>query len=253
VLARSSACGTSNYLGFYSNNGSLPTASITTTATGSSGNSWVLDVANFGTAYKGSDFYNQYRGLNSSGAPTTSTASSVAPKNSVDVKSIPEFALYSWEVFTTSSGDKAASTFTSRIITRPLAAAEGSKLPWATLNKDALEYIDPTTPIKNGDLTKAMFSWSLPNTSTPPVSSAYLYGSDTSSRMNMGQNVAKLGDTTISLNAAAEADGNGMVCSYAKVPTFTATSGYREVGVRQNTERGLTLQQFSYHISRISN
>ena len=32
----------------------------------------------------------------------------------------------------------------SIIITRPLAASEGNKLPWASLNQDALDYINPS-------------------------------------------------------------------------------------------------------------
>ncbi|MFM7001618.1 MAG: carboxypeptidase-like regulatory domain-containing protein [Limnohabitans sp.] len=247
VLARSSACGTGDYLGFYSNNGTLPAAS-TALPTTSSTNSWVLDVANFGTAYKGTDFYNQYRGLTSTGLPSTSAGNNIATA-AVDMKSIPEFALYNWEVFTTSNGSNPA-TFTSRIITRPLAASEGSKLPWASLKQDALEYLDPNNATKNVELTSAMFGWSLPNVSTPAVTSAYLFGSNTAGRMNMGQSVAKLSDTSISLSAGSEYDGNGKVCSYAKVPTFTATAGYREVGLRQTTDRGLTLQQFSYHNGR---
>lgn len=252
VLARSSACGTGDYLGFYSNNGALPAASTTALATSSSTTSWVLDAAKLGTAYKGSDFYNQYRGLSSTGVPSTSIANNIAAQV-VDMKSIPEFALYNWEVFTTLSGSTPAATFTSRIVTRPLAASEGSKLPWATLNKDALDYVDPTNTIKNAELTNATFSWTLPNANAPAVASAYLYGSNTAGRMNMGQSVAKLGDTSVNLIASAEADGSGKVCSYAKVPTFSATAGYREVGLRQTTDRGLTLQQYSFHNGRSAN
>jgi hypothetical protein len=247
VLTRSSACGTGDYLGFYSNNGTLP-ATSTALPTTSSSNSWVLDVANFGPAYKGADFYNQYRGLTSTGLPSTSTGNNIAT-TPVSMSSIPEFALYNWEVFTTSSGSNPA-TFTSRIITRPLAASEGGKLPWASLKQDALDYIDPNNTAKNVELTSAMFSW---NTSTPAVTSAYLYGSNTAGRMNMGQSVAKLGDTSISLSTASESDGNGKVCSYAKVPNFSAMAGYREVGLRQTTDRGLTLQQYSYHTGRTAN
>lgn len=252
VMARSSACGTKDYLGFYRNNGTLPAASTTALPTSSSSTSWTLDVKNIGSSYKGSDFYNQYRGLSNTGAPSTSTSNNTAAQ-AVDMKSIPEFALYTWEVFTTVSGSTPAETFTSRIVTRPLAASEGSKLPWANLNQDALDYIDPSNASKNVEQTTASFSWALPNTAAPAVTSAYIFGSNTAGRMNMGQSVTKLGDTRVNLVANAEADGNGKVCSYAKVPTFTATEGYREVGLRQTTDRGLTLQQFSHHTARVAN
>lgn len=251
VLARSSTCGTNDYLAFYSNNGALPVAGLAP-QTATTTNSWVLNAVNFGTHYKGTDFYNQYRGLSSAGAPTNNVSNNVAMQ-AVDMKIIPEFASYNWEVFTTNSGSTAAATFTSRIATRPLAASEGSKLPWATLDKDALEYLNPSNTAKNGELTSASVSWTLPSTSSPAVTSAYLYGSNTSGRMNMGQGVAKIGDTSINLSALTEANGNGAVCGYGKVPTFTATAGYREVGTRQATDRGMLLQSYSYHSGRAAN
>ena len=170
---------------------------------------------------------------------------------------IPEFALYSWEVFTNTGGTTVADTFTSRIITRPLAAAEGAKQAWAILNADSLDYLNPNSTTKAGELSLATLSWTLPNTSAPKVSSAYVYGSAVTAtdsvRMNMGQSVAKLGDTSISVTASAEANGAGQICSYAKVPGFTSTSDYREVGTRQTTDRGLVLQQYSFHTGRAAN
>jgi len=252
VLSRSSACGTDNYLGFYSNNGALPMLSVTNSnlTTTSATNSWVLDVAPFGKTYTGTDFYNQYRGLTSTGLESSSTSNNVAKKGTVNLAQIPEFALYKWEVFTTTSGATAAATLTSRIITRPLAASEGSKQAWATLTPDALDYLNPNNAVKAGELTSGQLSWTLPNASAPAVVSGYIYGSNSLGRMNMGQSVNKLGDTSLSFTAEAEKDGNGKACSYAKVPAFTSTKDYREVGLRQVTDRGLMLSQYSYHTGR---
>lgn len=257
VLSRSSSCGTSDYLAFYSNDGSLPVLSVTSSAmtTDKTSNTWTLDVANFGNAYKGSDFYNQYRGLTSTGSPSISTSNTVTPKEAVNLAGIPEFALYTWEVFKTTS--VTPDTFTSRIITRPLAASEGSKQAWATFNPSALAYLDPN---QTAELTSATLSWTLPSSAAPAAVSGYVYGSSPNlsttsaiSRMNMGQTVNPLGSTSLNLTAAVEFDGNGQACSYAKVPTFTATSGYREIGLRQTTDRGMTLQQYSYHTGRAAN
>lgn len=256
VLSRSSACGTSDYLAFYSNNGVLPSLSVASSSmtTTSATNSWTLDVQKFGDTYKGTDFYNQYRGMTSTGLPSTSTSNNIAA-SAVNMKSIPDFALYKWEVFTTSGGNP--DTFTSRIITRPLAASEGSKQPWASFSKDTLGYLDPSNTL-SAELSDATLSWALPNSKAPAVTSAYVYGENTiaaasgstSVRMIMGQNVSKLGDASVKLAAGLEANGNGQTCSYSKVPSFTATTGYREVGLRQSTDGGMTLQQFSFHKAR---
>jgi len=258
VMARSSSCGTNDYLAFYRNNGSLPPLATNSAAlpTSSGTNSWILDIAKFGSNYLGGDFYNQYRGLSSTGAPTTSTSNNISPKP-ITMNVIPEFALYTWEVFTYSSGATPTASFTSRIITRPLAAAEGAKQPWAILSAESLDYLNPNSTTKAGELSTAVLSWTLPNASAPKVSSAYVYGSATTAagavRMNMGQAVGKLGDTALTVTASSESNGAGQACSYAKVPGFTPTSDYREVGIRQTTERGLVLQQYSFHTGRAAN
>ena len=258
VLARSSACGTNDYLAFYKNNGVLPSLASTAPAlpTSSATNSWVLDVEKFGNAYLGNDFYNQYRGITSTGAPTTSTSNNISSAPTA-MNLIPDYALYTWEVFTTASGTTPAETFTSRIITRPLAAKEGNKQPWASLTADTLDYLNPNSISKAGEISAATLSWTLASASAPKVNSAYVFGSAAAAtgtvRMNMGQSVSKLGDTSLSVSASAESDGSGQTCSYAKVPAFTATSGYREVGTRQTTEHGLVLQQYSFHIGRAAN
>ncbi|WP_133240042.1 hypothetical protein [Limnohabitans planktonicus] len=251
VLSRSSACGTNDYLAFYSNNGSLPAPNSSSLPTSSATNSWVLDVANFGSAYKGTttEFFNQYRGLNSLGSPSTSTGNNTA-QNRVDLSTIPEFAVYNWEVFTNAVGPNVAATFRSRIITRPLAATEGKKQAWATLNQDALDYLNPNNTAKAAELNNGQFSWALPNATAPIVVNGYIFGSGDLGRMNMGRAVTKSGDTSLNLTASAEYKGNGQACNYAKVPTFTSTSGYREVGIRQVTESGLMLSQYSFHTGR---
>jgi hypothetical protein len=245
VLARSSGCGTNDYLAFYSNNGTLPSAALTTHTT-STGNQWILDAKNFGSGYTGTDFYNQYRGL----APNTTTPVATAP---VDMQTIPEFAAYTWEVFKTVNGTTPAATFTSRIVTRPLAASEGSKQAWATLSADTLDYLNPASTTKAGELNSGTVSWRLPSTTAPAVTSAYMYGSGTAGNMNMSQSVGKLGDTSLTLSAAVEANGLGQACTYDKLPAFTALTGSRGAGVRQATERGLRLQSYSYHTSRTAN
>lgn len=258
VMTRSSACGTNDYLAFYRNDGALPSLAGNASAlpTSSATNSWVLDVAKFGNNYLGSDFYNQYRGLSTAGNPTTSASNNISPSATI-MNVIPEFALYSWEVFTNTGGTTAADTFTSRIITRPLAAAEGAKQPWAILSADSLDYLNPSSTTKAGEMSTATLSWALPSSSAPKVSSAYVYGSAATAtgsvRMNMGQSVAKLGDAAITVTASAESNGAGQACSYAKVPGFTSATDYREVGIRQTTERGLTLQQYSFHTGRAAN
>lgn len=257
VLARSSSCGTNDYLAFYSNNGTLPSVALAM-PTASTGNQWVLDVKGFGSGYTGTDFYNQYRGLTSTGLPSTSTASSIATAP-VDMQTIPEFAAYTWEVFKTTSGTTPAATFTSRIVARPLAASEGSKQPWATLSADTLDYLNPASSTKAGELSTGTVSWSLPSPTAPAVYSAFMVGSGTSTAasaavsMNMSQSVGKLGDTSLTLNAAAEANGLGQACTYDKLPAFTATTGSRSAGVRQSTDRGLRLQSYSYHTGRAAN
>jgi len=255
VLARSSGCGTNDYLAFYSNNGTLPTA-VLATPTSSTGNQWILDAKNMGTDYTGTDFYNQYRGLATNGSPSTSTANNTAA-TPVDMQTIPEFAVYTWEVFKTASGTTPAATFTSRIVARPLAPSEGSKQPWANLSADTLDYLKPTSTSKAGELSTATVSWSLPSTSAPVVASAYMIGSGTANgtavTMNMSQSVAKLGDTSLSLTAAAESNGLGQACTYDKLPAFTASTGSRSAGTRQTTERGMRLQSYSYHSGRTAN
>jgi hypothetical protein len=255
VLARSSSCGTNDYLAFFRNNGTLPSLAVNAPAlpSNSATSAWVLDVASFGNNYKGTEFYKQNRGITSTGLDSSSTSNNIAPAP-VDMKDIPEFALYTWEVF---SRTAPVDSFTSRIITRPLAATEGAKQPWATFSADSLEYLNPNITAKAGELTTATLSWTLPSASAPKVTSAYVYGSASAAsgpiRMNMGQAIAKLGDTNLTVTASAESDGAGQTCSYSKVPGFTSTADYREIGTRQTTDRGLVLQQYSFHTGRAAN
>jgi hypothetical protein len=261
VLARSSACGTSDYLAFYSNDGSLPAAPTPGTAfplpTPSAGNRYTFAVAPMGDRYKGTDFYNEWRGRNADGTPVTSRLSSVAPAPGVDVSTIPPLAKYTFEVFKASSGSAVADTFSVRTATRPVAPAFAAKLPWAEFTADTMKYLDPSDATRAGELTSATLAWTVP-TNAAPVYSAWVYGDfyDTSvsppvlRRMDMNNGVAKLGDSSLTLQAAVERNGNGAACSYAKVPAFTATSGYRELGMRQSTVEGLVLMQIHQHIGR---
>ena len=251
VLARSSSCGTGDYLAFYNDNGVLP-AALMATATASATTSWRLASKPIGSGYKGTDFWNELRGRNSAGAPTTApTPWSLTP---VDLASVPELARYSWEVFTVAGGAVPSATFTSRIVTRVVGPDFAGNLPWATLSAASLEYANPAIAAKAGALPSVDLSWTTP-AGAPVVTNAYVYGDNRGSgapslRMNVGGRVAAFGATSQSYSAEAETNGLGQACSSTTIPAFTATQGYREVGLRQTTERSLVLQQLTQHIGR---
>jgi hypothetical protein len=257
VLSRSSTCGTSDYLAFYRNDGVLPAAPAagsTFPLPSSSGtNGYTIGLMPYGSAFTGSDFYSEYRGRNGDGSPTTSAFSTIAA-TPVDVGAIPDLAAYSFEVFKAGSS-VAADTFVARNVAKPLAVATAAKLPWATPSAESLKYADPNGPF-TGELSSAMLSWSTAP-GAPWVTTAYLYGTgnDTATppvfrRMNMGDGVKALGDTSLTVAGAAEADGNGRSCVYDKVPGFSTTSGYREVGLRQSRVDGVVMQQWVAHTGR---
>ena len=56
--------------------------------------------------------------------------------------------------------------------------------------------------------------------------------------------------TSLALVANAEFDGNGNACTYAKVPTFSATSGRRQIGLRRPRVDGVLMQQYEFHTGR---
>ncbi|QDL53298.1 hypothetical protein [Rhodoferax aquaticus] len=241
VFARSSACGTGDYLAFYSNDGGLPAATLATQPTSSTGNGWNVDVAPLGSVYTGSSFYNDWRGTYDRFNSTAQTA--------VDLSTIPEFASYAWEVFTVTGGSTPFASFNSRITTRPVAAAEGSKMQWANFSSASREYANPSVSVKAGELTSVNLAWTLP-AGAPMVRSAYIVGYDGTNRMTMDANVAKLGDTSVTPLAIQERDANNSVCSYNKLPAFTTTTGSRAIATRQSTDRGLQLQQSLWHAGR---
>jgi hypothetical protein len=255
VMARSSACGTDKYMAFYSNNGALPpSTSATVTQTSSNHDRWVLDLKNFGTAYKGTDFYNQWRGLSSTGQANALLNSSIAIAP-VDMNSIPEFARYTFEVFTTASGTTAADTFSSRLVTRPLAASFGANLPWAEFTAATQEYVQPGIAAKASEQTQGTVAWTLP-AGAPRVSSAYLYGSGKDSagaavRAELS-NALTFGSTSqLFTKVLSEKNGVGAACTpYTALPSFTAAAGYREIGMRQLTDRSLLLSQYIQHNAR---
>ena len=259
VMARSSACGTGDYMSFYSNNGVIPAApavnSIFPLVTTSAGNTYEIGLAPFGRDFTGSDFYNEYRGRNSDGTPSTRVGNSIAPAP-VDVTTIPELAAYTFEVFKAGS-TAVADTFIVRNVAKPFAVDFVAKLPWATQSDGNLKFADPTAAF-TGELSSAALSWTTP-VGAPWVTSAYLFGSgnDTSTtpvfrRMNMGSPVKSLGDASLTVLAAEERDGNNTPCAYAKVPPFTVTTGYREVGLRQSRLDGTSMQQSVNHQGRVA-
>ena len=134
-----------------------------------------------------------------------------------------------------------------------MSAAFAAKLPWAEPTADALQYIKPTNTALAAALDSAALSWTTP-AGAPPVGTAYLFGSGvdgtTARRMEAGTSVKALGDTSLTVQAAAERDGNGQTCGYAKIPAFTATNGSREVGLRQPMVDGLVMQSVTQHLAR---
>jgi hypothetical protein len=133
VLARSSACGTGDYLATYSNDGSLPTTPAAGTTvmpmpTGATSNRYTLGVAQNGSAYTGTDFYNEWRGRNADGTPSTAKGNMIAPSPGVDLATIPPLARYVFEVFEAGSSTPVA-TFAARAVTKPASAAFAAKLP----------------------------------------------------------------------------------------------------------------------------
>lgn len=257
VLARSSVCGTGDYLAFYRNDGVLPAApaagSVFPLVTSSAGNGYTIGLMPYRADFTGSDFYNEYRGRNIDGSPTTSANSNIAA-TPVDTGTIPDLAAYTFEVFKGGS-TVAADSFVARNVARPLAAEFAAKLPWATPSAESLSLVAPTGPF-SGELDSAALSWTSA-AGAPPVGSAYLFGNGNDlgtppvfRRMNMGQGVKALGDTSLTVLAAAESDGNGKTCAYAKVPTFSGTAGYREVGLRMSRVDGVGMQQIIAHTGR---
>lgn len=248
VYARSTACGSDKHLAFFSNDGSLPAASVSAMPATTSFNGWRLDVAQNGTDYTGHHFYDQYRGFTSAGLPSTSTTNSIA-STPVDVSTIPSFAKYDWEVFKVASGTAVADTFSTRLVTRPMPALFGGKMLWAELTADAKEYANPAIASKAVSLTQGTNSWILP-TGAPIVTSAYISGSTPTARMAMDGAVTPFAATSQLVTAATQKDGIGGTCAQSTLPSFNATTNNRTVGTRQMTERSIELQQFVTHTGR---
>lgn len=257
VLARSSSCGTGNYLAFYSNNGSLPAApalgATLPMPTSATANAYTLRVAPRGD-YTGTDFLNEYRGRNADGSASTAVTNPVAAQP-VDLAGVPQLARYTFEVFKAGSS-AAAETFTVRSVTRPVAPEFADKLQWAELSAESRRYADPADAAKAAALDGAQLSWTLP-AGASPVASAYLWGSGFDNgtppvlrRMNMGDVVRPFGASTVGLKAAVETNGNGNKCGYDKLPAFEASKGGREVGTRQVQADGLVLQNIVLHNAR---
>ena len=259
VLARSSACGTGDYLAFYRNDGVLPPApaagSVFPLPTASTSNHYTIGLTPYRADFTGSDFYNEYRGRNTDGSPTTSVNSNIAA-TPVDTGTIPDLAAYTFEVFK-AGATVAADTFVARNVARPLPLTTefAAKLPWATPSAASLSLVAPAG-LFSGELDSAALSWTSA-AGASPVGSAYLFGAGNDmgtppvfQRMNMGQGVKALGDTSLTVSAAAQSDGNGKTCAYAKVPAFSGTAGYREVGLRMSRADGVLMQQYVFHTGR---
>jgi hypothetical protein len=68
--------------------------------------------------------------------------------------------------------------------------------------------------------------------------------------MNVGGSLAEFGATSQSFNPADERNGAGQACGFTTAPPFSATRGYREVNLKQQTDRSLVMQRQDYFIGR---
>ena len=262
VLARSAACGTGDFLATYSNDGSLPDTPATGTTvmplvTGASSNRYTLGVAQNGTAYTGSDFYNEWRGRNADGTPSTSKSNMIAPSPGVDLATVPLLARYDFEVFKAGS-NVPSDTFSVRALARPIAAAFASKLSgWAEPTVDALQYVKPNNKTAAAELDSASLSWTTP-AGAPPVSTASFYSTNfgdyptpiRTSIIQASGAVKVMGDTSLTVQADTARDGNAQTCGYAKFPAFSATTGNRDITLRQFMVDGLVMQSVTQHLAR---
>lgn len=250
VMARSSSCGTGDYLAYYSDNGSLPPATLSMPS-GTASSTWHLTAKPIGTGYTGTDFYNELRGRNLDGTPLAHSNYAPVP---VDLSTIPDLANYTWEVFTVASGATPSATFRTRLSTRPVGPDHGDKLPWATASAKSLEYTDPTVTSKAGALSSVILSWTV-SPDMPVVYAAYVFGDSRGASgplrgINVGGPVPEFGATTATYFAAAETNGLGQACTTTAIPSFSATTGYREMGMRQLTDKSLGLYQITQHLPR---
>ena len=180
----------------------------------------------------------------------------------MDVRTIPLFAEYEFEVFNTpqtislTPGNVltvgAARVFTHRLLTRPIDPALGAKQPWATLSSSSRLYLKPTGSFAM-EQSSAVVSWSVGKTA-PPVQTAYLEAtgpdSDNLFRRTVMNAAATTSGTTLRLSGEGQKNGNGQLAAYNKAPTFSATTGMREVGVRQTKADGLRLRSSVFHNGR---
>ena len=260
VLARSSACGTSESLTFFSNNGMLPnvpqTAAIPLVSPNNS-NAYTLAVAPLSSTrpYVGQDFFNDYRGRNADGTPLTSPFSRVAYPQ-VDVSTIPLFAEYTFEVIKLVSSPSVyltSSSFKTHLFVRPMDPARAARLSWARMSDAARQFVSPGGGFA-GEQTSATLSWTVAK-NAPPVRSAYLLGSGVDSsfvtrRMAMDESVVPPGGKSIALSATNERNGNNQTCDFEKIPAFSATSGTREIATRQIRVSGLIFRGSIFHNGR---
>jgi hypothetical protein len=151
VLARSTACGTHNYLAFYNGTGTLPAASASAMPTNSASNAWRLAAQPLGTGYRGTEaFWGGLRRWFGTNPPY--------PETQVDLSTIPDLARYRFEVFTVAGGTT-PSVFHARIVTRPVGPQYAALLPWATPTASTLEYMNPTVTAKAGALSSVDLAW----------------------------------------------------------------------------------------------
>jgi hypothetical protein len=240
VLARSSACGTGDYLAVHSAVGSLPAATLSTAPTTSLTSSWRLAAKAIGTEFKGTDFWAAVRNNAGSGAVAY-------PVTQVAASSIPYLARYTWEVFTVTGGATAAATFTSRLSTAVVAPEVGTRYEFAQFSSETLDYLRPGNA-KAAAQSSLNLSWA----STPLlVNNAGAYGSGGGVRTQVGGSLPTFGATSRTVSVAGESNGLGVSCASNLVPAITATTGYRELSLRQSNEQSLLLQHTSYHDSSL--
>lgn len=256
VLARTNTCGTGGNLYTYSADGSLPNTAGKTApffATTSTGGTWRLHVEALNAGeYKGSNLLREVRGwaavmgpnlINGLANPTNYSDSDF------DITTIPEFAKYSWEVFSIeSNGSTTTETFTTRMTDKPVGVAYAKSFPWATLDNASLDYLKPGT-VKGGVIADATVGWTNP-VAAPLIVQLSLSGNDgvmpTPLRFNMGDSVRPVGASSMKITQAAEKDGLGNSCSANTVPALSATQGSRGLQIEQRDERTRMIQNWSH-------
>lgn len=253
VLSRGFGCGTGGELKIYSSDGSLPTVPTGATtafmSTLGGGSTWRLSATPLGSDYTGSNLFNEVRGWTSSAAHFDGHSPAIYPATPYDVTTIPELAAYTVEVFSVDNPG-VAETMTVNMTDRPVGPEFGNVFNWATVDAGALDYINPSASNpKAAALSNATIAFTN-HAGAPLVSFASLAGTGQGThgeavRFSMGETVAPVGASTMTVAQAAETDGVGNVCATSTVPAHNALVGSRQVQIEQIANRVKMIQVWS--------